>query len=68
MRHLEPLPAWAERQRSRRLVRHSDEKVMRWINHQQVARDAATAPQTVMEPLSNDNVVIFTTSRSAHAS
>ncbi|GJE57134.1 hypothetical protein EKPJFOCH_3646 [Methylobacterium thuringiense] len=65
MRYLETLPAWAARQRSRRLVRHSDEKVVRWIGHNQAAKDEPGKPAP--EPSSNDNVVTFAPMRTAQA-
>jgi hypothetical protein len=56
MRHSETLPAWAARQRSRRLGRHSDDKVVRWINQGNSPKD-----DTVRESgaSSNDNVISF---------
>ncbi|GLS47088.1 hypothetical protein [Methylobacterium brachythecii] len=61
MRHSETLPAWAARQRSRRLGRHSDEKVIRWINQGIPAKEDTPRDNAVT---SNDNVVAFTPGRS----
>ncbi|GJD86172.1 hypothetical protein [Methylobacterium haplocladii] len=65
MRYLDTMPAWAARQRSRRLVRHSDEKVVRWINHNQDVKDGVVQPGS--ERSSNDNVVAFAATRAAQA-
>ncbi len=65
MRYLDTMPAWAARQRSRRLVRHSDEKVVRWINHNQDAKGGSG--QRGSETSSNDNVAAFASARSAQA-
>jgi hypothetical protein len=68
MRYLNTLPAWAARQRSRRLVRHSDEKVVRWISHNTVAKDDAPESNTRGGSSSNDNVLAFVPARSVQAS
>ncbi|MCE4222984.1 hypothetical protein HCU64_04410 [Methylobacterium sp. C25] len=64
MRHSETLPAWAARQRSRRLGRHSDDKVVRWINQGNAAKDDAVRDNGGS---SNDNVVAFNQVRSVPA-
>ncbi len=65
MRYLDTMPAWAARQRSRRLVRHSDEKVVRWINHNQTAKDGFEGSGS--ETSTNDNVVAFAPVRAVQA-
>lgn len=67
MRYLDTMPAWVARQRSRRLVRHSDDKVVRWISHNHDAKDEAVSRSS--EPSSNDNLVAFVPApRAAQAS
>ncbi|GEP08968.1 hypothetical protein [Methylobacterium gnaphalii] len=64
MRYSETLPAWAARQRIRRLGRHSDEKVVRWINQGSSVKDDPVQESAIS---SNDNVVAFAQGRSLPA-
>jgi hypothetical protein len=64
MRVIETLPAWAARQRSRRLERHADQKVVRWINHGGVGREELGKTDHAADLASHGNVVPFSGQRS----
>lgn len=74
MRGHDPLPAWAARQRSRRLTRHRDEKVVRWISQLWTAKKRAADARSESagaaqgrEPSSNDNTITLTAPRTVRA-
>lgn len=63
MRVNEMIPAWAQRQKNRRLGRHNNEMVVRWIALTQTKDESDTARSQESVASFDGNVVVFANSR-----
>lgn len=63
MRVNEIIPAWAQRQKNRRLSRHNNKMVVRWIALTQTKDEFDTCRSQENVPNYDGNVVVFANAR-----